>query len=183
MVLYFITSSKYKFAQVKDILDPEIKIEQLEIDLDEIQEIDSHKVLEHKLKEAQKKYKGEFLVEDTSLYIDAFGQLPGPLIKWFIKGWGLEEMYKATQKLGNNFAKGKCIFAYSNGEKTKFFEGEMLGEIAKPGESDGFGWNPIFKPKGFDKVLSEMTHEEKIDVGMRKNALSKFKEYYLVKEN
>jgi len=181
MVLYFITGSKYKFAQVKDILAPEIKIEQLEIDLDEIQEIDSHKVLEHKLKAAQARHKGEFLVEDTSLYIDAFGQLPGPLIKWFIKGWGLEGIYNATQKLGKTSAKGKCIFAYSKGEETKFFEGEMLGDIAKPGESDGFGWNPIFKPKGFDKVLSEMTHEEKIEIGMRKKALAKFKEYYLSK--
>jgi len=179
MTLYFITGNKHKYEQVRAILHPEIKIEQMDIDLDEIQEIDSHKVLEHKLRDAQTKHKGEFLVEDTSLYIEAFGQLPGPLIKWFLKGWGKEGIYNATQKLGNISAKGKCIFAYSNGKEIKFFEGDIEGEIAKPGKDDGFGWNPIFKPKGAGKVLSEMTPEEKIKIGMRKKALENFKEYYL----
>jgi non-canonical purine NTP pyrophosphatase (RdgB/HAM1 family) len=181
MMLYFITGSKYKFEQVKTILEPEIKIEQLNMELDEIQEIDPHKVLEHKLNDAKNKHKGEFLVEDTSLCIDAFNGLPGPLVKWFIKGWGLSEIYKATKLLGTSSAVGKCIFGYFDGKETLFFEGEMHGDIAPVGKTDGFGWNPIFKPKGFDKVLSEMTHEEKIRIGMRQKALRKFKEWYLNK--
>jgi non-canonical purine NTP pyrophosphatase (RdgB/HAM1 family) len=181
MVLYFISGNKNKFEQVKQILFPEIKIEQLDIDLIEIQEVDSHKVLQHKLLEAQKHHKGEFLVEDTSLYIDAMGGLPGPLIKWFLKMVGAEGLYKMTQKLGHTNAKAKAIFGYSSGEEVKFFEGEILGDISPPGKDDGFGWNRIFIPNGQNKVLSEMTQEEKIKVGMRKIALEKFKEYYLKK--
>ncbi len=182
MAIYFISGNKNKFEQVKQILSPEIKIELLDIDLIEIQEVDSHKVLEHKLLEAQKHHKGEFLVEDTSLYIDAMNGLPGPLIKWFLKTLGEEGLYNMTQKLGHTGAKAKAIFGYSspNGE-VKFFEGEILGNISSPGRDDGFGWNRIFTPKGFNKVLSEMTKEEIIKIGMRKIALEKFKKYYLKK--
>ncbi len=181
MVLYFITGNKNKFMQVRNILSPQIKVEQLEIDLIEIQEIDAKKIIQHKLLEAQKHHSGEFLVEDTSLYLDALNGLPGPLIKWFWNSLGPNGIYDLSKKLGGTSAKAVSIFGYSNGTETKFFSGEVLGEIAKPGKDDGFGWNRIFKPKGSDKVLSDMPFEEIIAVGMRKKALEKFKEYYLKK--
>jgi inosine triphosphate pyrophosphatase len=181
MVLYFITGNKNKFKQVENILLPEIKVKQLELDLVEIQEIDSKKIIEHKLNEAKKHHSGEFLVEDTSLYIDAFGGLPGPLIKWFVKAMTEEGIYNATKKIGKTNAKAKSMFGYYDGKKDLFFEGELLGEICAPGKDDGFDWNKIFKPVGHNVVLSEMPFEKVVELGMRKKALLKFKEYYLKK--
>ncbi|MFA6065000.1 MAG: non-canonical purine NTP pyrophosphatase [archaeon] len=181
MGLYFITGNKNKFLQVKNIFSPEIKIEQLEIDLIEIQDLDAKKIIEHKLLEAQKHHSGEFLVEDTSLYLDALNGLPGPLIKWFWKSLGPSGIYDLTKKMGESKAKAVSIFGYSGGKEIQFFSGEVIGEIAKPGKDDGFGWNRIFQPKGSNKVLSDMPFEEIVAVGMRKKALEKFKEYYLKK--
>jgi inosine triphosphate pyrophosphatase len=182
MVLYFITGNKHKFKQVESILLPEIKIEQLQLDLIEIQEIDSKKIIEHKLNEAKKHHKGEFLVEDTSLYLDAFNGLPGPLIKWFVKKMGAQGIYDSCKKIGKLGAKGKAIFGYTNGKEDLFFEGEIVGEISSPGKDDGFDWNKIFKPLGHETVLSEMPFEKVVEIGMRKKALLNFKEYYLKKK-
>ena len=82
MSLYFITGSKGKFTEVQFII-PNLK--QLNIDLPEIQELDARKIIEAKLQSAFEHHAGEFIVEDTSLYLDCLNGLPGPLIKWFIK--------------------------------------------------------------------------------------------------
>src|SRR3989344_9423933 len=99
MPLYFITGNKNKFAEVKSVLSD---IEQLDMDLPEIQDFDPHKVVRAKLIEALKHKDGEFIVEDTSLYLDCLGGLPGPLIKWFMKTIGNEGLCNLAEKLGNN---------------------------------------------------------------------------------
>ena len=68
-MLYFITGNKNKFKEFQDILGEE-NIEQLDIDLPELQEIDPHKIIRHKIQEALKHHKGPLLIEDTSLYFD-----------------------------------------------------------------------------------------------------------------
>jgi len=56
-----------KFKEVQAVLAP-IKLEQVDIDLAEIQELDARKIIEHKLKEAFKHRKGKFIIDDSSLY-------------------------------------------------------------------------------------------------------------------
>ena len=60
-----------------------------------------------------------------------------------------------------------------NGEKY-FFEGSIDGTIleAKTG-SDGFGYDPIFQPNGFDLSFAEMSLGQKNSVSHRANAVKK----------
>ena len=99
MSVYFITGSEDKFAELQSVLG---NLEQLEIDLPEIQEIDAHKIIAAKLAEARKHREGTFIVEDTSLYLDALNGLPGPLIKWFWTELGLEALCKMLNQLNLN---------------------------------------------------------------------------------
>ena len=85
MALYFITGNKGKLVEVQEIIS---SVEQLDIDLPEIQDIDAQEIIRAKLEEAQKHHQGQFIVEDTSLYLDCLNGLPGPLIKWFMKTIG-----------------------------------------------------------------------------------------------
>ncbi|MDP3779432.1 MAG: non-canonical purine NTP pyrophosphatase [bacterium] len=175
MPLYFITANVKKFDEVK-LLMPDI--EQLEIDLPEIQENDAKKIIKAKLLEALGNHKGEFMVEDTSFYLDCLNGLPGPLIKWFLVTVGNIGLADIAHKFGNYKATAKTIIGYAkNHGEIYFFEGALEGEIVVPTGDAGFGWDPIFKPSGHAKVFGEMTKEEKNAISMRSVAVAKLKEF------
>lgn len=178
-MLYFITGNENKFEEVKSILS--IEIEQLDIDLPEIQEIDPHKVLEAKLLEAFNHHEGEFIVEDTSLYLDTLNGLPGPLIKWFQKTIGLDGLTDIAEKLGDNGGEARVVIGYAkNKDEMHFFSGTLKGTIVKERGENGFGWDPIFQPGGYDKTFAEMTDQEKNEVSMRKIAVEKLKKFMIL---
>jgi inosine triphosphate pyrophosphatase len=175
-MIYFITGNKNKFEEVKSILPD---IEQIDIDLPEIQEIDPKEVIKAKLIEALNHKNSEFIVEDTSLYFDCLNGLPGPLIKWFMKTLGNKGLFDLVSKMSNtNKAKAKTIIGYAkNREEIYFFEGVIEGEIVFPAGDTDFGWDPIFKPSGFNKTFAEMTVEEKNSISMRRDAVNKLKTF------
>jgi XTP/dITP diphosphohydrolase len=59
-----------------------------------------------------------------------------------------------------------------------YFRGEIEGEIIdeKKG-TDGFGYDPIFVPKGFDCTFAEMNLEEKNKMSHRALAIEKMMNY------
>jgi non-canonical purine NTP pyrophosphatase (RdgB/HAM1 family) len=173
MKIYFITGSKGKFEEVKEII-PEIL--QKDIDLPEIQEIDAKKIITYKLQEALRHVKSSCIVEDTSLYITSLNGLPGPLIKWFMKTVGIEGLFSIVANVKNKSAVAKTIIGYAKDSKSIiFFEGEVKGKIVKPRGNKGFGWDPIFQPDGSKKTFGEMEFEEKMAFSMRKIAILKLK--------
>ncbi|MEI7741777.1 MAG: non-canonical purine NTP pyrophosphatase [bacterium] len=174
-MLYFITGNKNKFAEIKSVI-PEI--EQLDIDLPEIQELDPKAIIEAKLKEAFNHVKGEFIVEDTSLYLNAMNGLPGPLIKWFMKTIGNDGIANLAEKLGNNRGEAKTYIGYAkNPHEIQFFEGSVSGQIVKPRGETNFGWDPIFLADGKTQTFAEMPKAEKNEISMRRMAAEKLKEH------
>lgn len=150
----------------------------MDIDLPEIQEIDPKAIVEAKLKEALKHHSGQFIVEDTSLYMDCLNGLPGPLIKWFLKTIGQDGLANIAEKLGNNRARVETVIGYAESEtEVRFFQGSIRGQIVAPRGDGGFGWDPIFLPDGHDKTYGEMSRQEKNELSMRKIATQKLKEY------
>lgn len=182
MALYFITSNKHKLEEFNTILSPEIKIEQKDIELDEIQSLEPQEVIKHKLNEATKKFRGEFLVEDTSFYLAALNGLPGPLTKWFVNTLGREKIFQIVKSLGVFEAEARTVIGYSNGKEVQYFEGVAKGKITEPKVESSFGFDPIFAPEGKSKSYAEMGKEEKNKISQRKKALEKFKEWYLNKK-
>jgi non-canonical purine NTP pyrophosphatase (RdgB/HAM1 family) len=181
-MIYFITGNKGKLAEAKAILGDN-KIEGLDIDLPEIQEIDAHEIIKAKLAEAEKHQKGEFIVEDTSLYLDALNDLPGPLIKWFMKTIGNDGLAKIAEKFEDSKAQARTLVGYSDKKgRVEFFEGIIEGDITSP-KGTGFGWDPIFQPNGYNKTFGEMDSEEKNKISMRKIAFEKLKKYLMDSES
>lgn len=175
--LYFITGNKGKFEDAKATIP---KLEQLDIDLPEIQAVDPHVIVKAKLLEALQHKKGEFVVEDTSLYLECLPGLPGPLIKWFIKTIGSQGVFELAQKYGNMKAKAKTIVGYAKSrEELYFFEGEINGILVSPQHKSvyGFGWDPMFQPDGETQTFAQMPPERKRAISMRALAFTKFKEF------
>lgn len=69
-----------------------------------------------------------------------------------------------------------CLITSSG--KQQFFEGEVQGEIltARTGD-DGFGYDPIFQPIGYDISFAEMDMKLKNEISHRGLAVKKLIEY------
>lgn len=176
--LVFITGNKAKFNEVQAVLAP-IKLKQLNLDLDEIQEVNPKKIIEHKLKEALKHYKGEFLIDDSSLFLSCLNyKLPGPLIKWFNISIGTQGVFNLSKKMGDQKARAITIvgFAKKNG-KILFFEGKLQGRIVAPKGKYKFGYDPIFMPNGLKQTLSEIKTLGNFELSPRGIAIKKLKKY------
>lgn len=173
MSLTFITGNANKFAEARAIIPTLVR---LDMDLPEIQEIDPCAVIAAKLREARKRQRGEFVVEDTSLMLGCLGGLPGPLIKWFLVAVGNRGLAEMAQKLGNDQAAARTMVGHvdQNG-RISYFEGVIHGRIVMPSGASPFGWDPIFLPDGHAKTFQQMTREEKNAVSMRKEAFTQLK--------
>ena len=70
------------------------------------------------------------------------------------------------------------IIALVKSGKTITFEGKVEGAITvtKSGV-DGFGYDPIFQPKGFNITFAEMTASEKNSISHRGKAVEQFVDY------
>ncbi|SRR6056297_69957 len=174
MSLYFITGNKNKFKEIKSMLP---NLERLNIDLPEIQSMDSREIIKEKLLSALKHKKAKFIVEDTSLYLDCLNGLPGPFIKWFLDTIGNKGLFEIAKKFSNQKAKAQTIIGYTNGTDIYYFEGSIDGKIVFPKEKTNFGWDPIFQPSGYSKSFAELSREEKNKISMRKIAVSKLKKF------
>ena len=175
MEIYFITGNLNKFNEAKLIIH---ELEQIKFDLPEIQELNAKKIIEEKLNQAIKQFPGKsFFCEDTSLYINSLNNLPGPLIKWFLKSLGDDGIFNLVSQFKDKTAIAKTIIGYNENGKTIFFEGQIRGEIVKSSGERVFGWGKIFQPEGYQKTFGEMDLTEKNKISMRMQALIKLKEY------
>jgi non-canonical purine NTP pyrophosphatase (RdgB/HAM1 family) len=137
------------------------------VDLDEIQSLELREIADHKARQAYQIVGSPVLVEDVGLAFDALERLPGPFIKWFL-GLGLEKICKIVDGLESRSATAKVCFAYFDGKIITFFNGEVAGSIADSPRGDvGFGFDPIFIPKGSAKTYGEMNNEEVEQFGLR----------------
>ena len=93
MKLHFATSNSNKLRELSSLLEHELI--SVPLDLEEIQTTDLHELLKFKLNQAYEELHAPVIVEDTSLYFDAWNELPGPLIKLFLAGMGLEGIVQA----------------------------------------------------------------------------------------
>ena len=175
----FITGNEKKSKYLSDFFGMEV--DHLKLDLPEIQSLDLREVVEDKVRRAYEAVKAPVLVEDVSLKFSALGDLPGPLIKWFLKSLGNEKICDMLDKLGNREAIAEVNYAYCDKNGVVVFPGLVRGKISEtPRGGEGFGFDPIFIPDGYTKNWAEMTPQEKHDTAMRKEPLEKLKLFFRI---
>lgn len=176
--IVFVTSQEGKAKEAQSILGKGFLVEQANIDLDEIQAIEGKDIVKYKVREAFKIFKKPVIVEDTSLYFEAWQGLPGALVRWFLKTVGCDGICKMMNGEKNRKATAESAMAFCDGKAAKIVFGRVEGSIPqRPKGKFGFGWDSIFIPQGLKKTFSEMTMEEKNQISMRKVALKKLRKY------
>lgn len=132
-------------------------------DLDEIQTVDHRELVEHKVHQAYAQLERPVLVEDVFFTYEAWGNLPGPFVKFFVTAEnGVENMCRMLDRFENRRAFASCMFGYYDGKKVEFFEGRIDGSIAEhPRGAGGYGFDRVFIPDGFDgKTAAELSEKE-----------------------
>jgi len=175
----FITGNIKKLEDLQYILGDSIKLDNKKIDLPELQG-EPEEVTIEKAKEAARQINGPVLIEDVSLCFNAFKGLPGVYIKWFVEKLGNESVSKLLDSFDDKSAYAQCIYAYCEGPSSTpiTFIGRVNGTIVRPRGSQGFGWDQIFQPDGYDKTNAEMDTEERLSINARQIALMKVKQFF-----
>ncbi len=170
----FVTSNPNKLRELSKLL--ERSLEQVRVEFEEIQTSDLQVLVTHKLGQAWKRVQKPLIVEDTSLYFEAWNGMPGPLIKWFVKHMGARGLVQTLEGFSDHRASAVCCLGYtSDGDQMYTFKGEVSGTIVPPRGSFNFGWDPVFQPDGSRRTFGEMSETEKGDYSMRGRAAAKFR--------
>ncbi len=166
MEAFFVTSNPNKAWEAAEIL--EAKLESVALDLPELQTLDLAQVAVAKAVAAREALGAPdrlIIVEDSGLVVEAWNGLPGALTKWFLQSIGNEGLLRMLSAYEDRSARAVCTVAVAAPDgSTPTFVGEVEGYIAlEPRGFRGFGWDPIFVPKGYTETYAELgarKHEE-----------------------
>lgn len=172
--IVFATTNENKIREASEILH--IQIVPKDINIDEVQTLDPLECVKKKAEAAYSLTKTPILVEDTSLFFEAWGKLPGVFIDYFMKSLGNEGILKLLLNEKDRSAWAQTSLCYLDGKRVVLAIGKLKGKIASNIRgNNGFGWDPIFIPQRKNKTLAEMTSEEKNSLSMRRIALEALK--------
>jgi XTP/dITP diphosphohydrolase len=121
-------------------------------------------------------YQTNCFADDSGLEIDALNGEPGVHSAYYAGSRDFDEnIALVLTKLGtqsNRKAQFKTVITAIIDGKAQQFTGMVEGEILKEKRGkDGFGYDPIFLPTGFDKTFAEMSMEEKNKMSHRAKAV------------
>jgi hypothetical protein len=188
MKIVFATNNKHKLEEIKDILGKDFEIVSLAeigchedipetgVTLQENARQKSTYVVEH--------YNQNCFADDTGLEVEALGGEPGVHSARYAEGTDHDSeanMRKLLTKLDGQTNRKACfrtvISLIIDGVEHQF-EGKVDGTIAKEKHgTEGFGYDPIFIPEGYDKSFAQLGEEIKNQISHRARAVKKLAEY------
>lgn len=173
MKLYFATGNPHKFAEVKQVMEEfGIELERVDIKGEEIQANSVLAVVENSARRIAKEFAKPFIVEDTSLQVEALNTFPGPYSSYVYKTIGLGGILKLLEGIDDRNAEFHSAMSYGErGRVVKNVVGIAEGTISKKIRgAEGFGFDPIFIPQGNRKTFGEMSMDEKNRLSHRAKA-------------
>ena len=173
-MIYFITSNENKFKEAEEIFAAHgISLEQKHAPYPEIQADTLEEVVEEGLKSISEE---NVFIEDAGLFVDALGGFPGVYSRYVEDTLGNEAVLKLLKDVKERGAVFKSVVGYK-GSEIKIFEGTVEGHITTEEKGTaGFGYDPIFVPKGFNKTFAQ-DFNLKMRLSHRKQAMEKLAKY------
>jgi len=172
-MLTFVTSNPDKFREAERILKGfGVNIRHAKLSYPEVRGDDPADIAADSVKRLKAKIRPPFFVEDTGLFLEALNGFPGPYAAWALRKIGLAGLLRLMEGVKDRRAAFRTAVALFDGKRVFVFNGEAKGSIAFQQNGDGgFGYDPIFIPKGSRKTFAEMSDEEKNAISHRRKAL------------
>lgn len=188
MKLVFATNNAHKLQEIRDILGSAFEIVSLSdigchadipetgLTLEENARIKSNYVYDH--------YQLDCFADDTGLEVEALGGAPGVHSARFAEGTdhdseaNMTKLLKLLEGKENRRARFRTVISLIQREgdnprctREYEFEGIVNGRIATERHgTEGFGYDPIFIPDGYDKSFAELGEDIKNRISHRAKA-------------
>ena len=176
MKLLFATTNKGKVEETEEILG--FDVDSVSFEVEEIQSLDPVEVAIHKAQNYYLEARKPLFVEELTLTFKTLKKFPGPYISDFFDILGNQGLVDLLRGRKDRRAVARTIIVYIDRKAKKHvFEGKVAGKIARKPRGRGFGWDPIFIPKGDTRTFGEMSFDDKNKYSMRAKALKKFKNF------
>ncbi|TWR30426.1 non-canonical purine NTP diphosphatase [Mucilaginibacter pallidiroseus] len=179
--LVFATNNRHKLEEVQARINGQIKLLSLD-DIgctDDIAEtgltfaenasLKSHYIFD--------KYKLNCFGDDSGLEIDALNGEPGIYSARYAGTHGnhqanIDLVLKKLKGVKNRSARFKTLISLLWDNHEHFFEGVVEGNIrTERSGNEGFGYDPIFEPLGYDVTFAQMSMEQKNSISHRGRAV------------
>lgn len=195
MKIVFATNNQHKLQEIREILGDQFEILSLadigcHEDIPETGntlEANAHQKAEYVFDH----YHIDCFADDTGLEVDALGGAPGVHSARYAEGTDHNSeanMAKLLRELGDNDnrkARFRTVISLIQMEggnpvcsREYQFEGAVEGRIDREKHgSEGFGYDPVFIPEGYDKSFAELGEEIKNQISHRARAVKKLAEW------
>jgi XTP/dITP diphosphohydrolase len=187
MKLVFATHNKNKFTEVKAMLPHHIELLSLDDigcneDIEETADtIEGNAIL--KANYVRDNYNIDCFADDTGLEVQCLNNEPGVYSARYASDShnseaNMQKLLKNLEDKKDRSARFKTAIALAMNHSEIMFLGICEGEITNEKRGDsGFGYDPIFQPKGFDKTFAQMTLTQKSEIGHRGKAMRQLIDY------
>lgn len=181
MKLVFASSNNHKINEIKKLLPENIEL----LGLNDIQCFDEiHETAETiegnailKANYIKNNYGLNCFADDSGLEIEALNGQPGVYSARYAgepkdDNKNIDKVLFELHNQTNRKANFKTVICLNLNDKQYLFTGIVNGSIINEKKGDnGFGYDPIFVPDGFDKTFAQMTFEEKNQISHRAKAV------------
>jgi len=191
--IVFATNNKHKLEEISEALKNKFEILSLK-DINCFEEIpEEQETIEGNASQKSwyiyNKCKINCFADDTGLEIEALDGRPGVYSARYVGenpsyDDNINKVLEELQGKSNRNAKFITVISLIIDGKEFLFEGTVNGKILeKRRGTNGFGYDPVFMPDGFDKTFAEMTLEEKNKISHRGIAVKKLIEFLATKNS
>jgi XTP/dITP diphosphohydrolase len=196
MKLVFATGNAHKVKEVNEVLAKEnvVQIKGENVEVVSMKEIGCYDdipettgtIKGNALQKAHylfEKYNVDCFSEDTGLEIDALNGEPGVDTAHYSGSRDADKNIAfVLSKMGETdmrSARFRTVIALVLNGTTHVFEGICEGSIRreKSDGKEGFGYDPVFQPEGFDKTFAEIASEIKSTISHRAKATSQLLDF------
>ena len=185
--LVFATNNKHKLEEARKILEGMVEILSLsEIGCnDDIPEtattLEGNALI--KARYIKEHYGYDCFADDTGLLVDALDGAPGVYSARYAgeecnPQKNMEKLLSELEGIEQRAAAFVTCVALTLRGSEHIFMGEIAGEITKEAKGTaGFGYDPVFKPFGYDKTFAELGDDIKNSISHRAKAMEKLAQF------
>lgn len=186
--LVFATNNAHKLEEVADILKDKVALVSLNdidchTDIPETADtLEGNALL--KSSYIHTHYGLDCFGDDTGLEVEALNGAPGVYSARYAEGEGhdaeanMRKLLHEMEGVENRKAQFRTAISLILDGKEYLFEGVVKGEITKEKRGDsGFGYDPIFRPEGYEQTFAELGIDIKNQISHRALAVKKLCEF------